>query len=602
MASIPKGTTGMDTLRGIAPWNVSPLAVALWVAEQIVDVRQNQLANASGPIEINNTIFGRLELRDTTRPTENATTADTILCKTPWMAQEAIDKMRAFLDRTSHFAAYQDQVRVDQIGGDSGMLDQRLLLELARIREKLILLWPQDAWNGEDYFQIKRQRFPGEQVRNEGNLLLNMLVPLIKPDLIQGWEERASSLIKALVEGSPKFSLFTMAFTVLAGDKGILSVAEHIVSHLTSSALPFNPACSTFNNTKADFQSTQHIPIFHSGQYSAEQHPIELYRYKCLSILHHDRGLSSQQPHLHHPLLLSSLNPISPSSIPYEHSPEGDYSSSNSSSGSDINHFALHPSLAQVSSLPNMEPDKKPAGRTSGRARKPTLRAQEAELSKVTKPKARARPKKKAVKKEAPTSKGTRPKGPKPEEPKPEEPKVESPKVEDPKLESPEPVKPGKGKEAETSAAPPVLSTIPEIVVTDEAGKVVELPATPPCLSEEDEFAVTILLELASAALAPDFKPEVEVDLADLSNKFYSQFPTAAEVETMGRLADPSELSHPDLPRPHTDKNGWVHTGRVNEHREEYITIPSSFTRWTPARDSNPSPTNKAKVMQPGQA
>ncbi|KAF3480884.1 uncharacterized protein GIQ15_06231 [Arthroderma uncinatum] len=243
-----------------------------------------------------------------------------------------------------------------------------------------------------------------------------------------------------------------------------------------------------------------------------------------------------------------------------------------------------------------MEPDKKPAGRTSGRTsgrvRKPTLRAQEAELSKVTKPKAKPKPRKKAVKKEAPA-----PKAPKPKGPKPKEPKLETSKLEDPKLESPEPVNPRKRKKAGTPAVPLAVPTIPEIVVTDETGRVVALPATPVRLSEEDEFAVTVLLGLASAALAPDFKPEVEVDLGDLSHQFYSQFPTAEEVETMGRLADLSELSHPDLPRPYTDKDGWVHTGRVNEHGEEYITIPPSFTRWTPAPATEPSPTTEAQVM-----
>lgn len=115
-------------------------------------------------------------------------------------------------------------------------------------------------------------------------------------------------------------------------------------------------------------------------------------------------------------------------------------------------------------------------------------------------------------------------------------------------------------------------------------------------------MAVTILLEMAAAALAPDFTPEVEVDLVDHSRQFYSQFLTAVEAETMGRLADSSELAHPDLRRPYTDKGGWTHTGRVNQHGEEYIIMPPSFTRWSPAETVDPSTATDAPVLQPSEA
>ncbi|KAI2021239.1 hypothetical protein LOZ07_006716, partial [Ophidiomyces ophidiicola] len=39
-------------------------------------------------------------------------------------------------------------------------------------------------------------------------------------------------------------------------------------------------------------------------------------------------------------------------------------------------------------------------------------------------------------------------------------------------------------------------------------------------LNEEDERAVCLLLELVSAALTPDFKPEVEIDLDALRRAF----------------------------------------------------------------------------------
>ncbi|KAG5207370.1 hypothetical protein GTR04_6271 [Trichophyton interdigitale] len=223
-----------------------------------------------------------------------------------------------------------------------------------------------------------------------------------------------------------------------------------------------------------------------------------------------------------------------------------------------------------------MESEKKPAAattRASARTRKPTSKAREAELSRVTKPK--AKPRKRAVEKDATASKGSK----------------QEPEKSQPNLESPEPVKSGIGKKAE---ADPELPAIPTILVTDETGRTTRLPQTPLRLSKEDEQAVTILLELAAAAMAPDFIPEVELDLVAYSHQFYSQFPTAAEAATMGRLADPSQLACPDLPRPHTDSQGWTHTGRVNEHGEEYIVIPPSFTRWSPAEPTDPSPAMKA--------
>ncbi|EFW15137.1 hypothetical protein D8B26_004516 [Coccidioides posadasii str. Silveira] len=53
--------------------------------------------------------------------------------------------------------------------------------------------------------------------------------------------------------------------------------------------------------------------------------------------------------------------------------------------------------------------------------------------------------------------------------------------------------------------------------------EVVERPVFLTVLREEDERAVCLLLELASAALAPDFKTEVEVDLEARRRAFYAK-------------------------------------------------------------------------------
>ncbi|PGH12487.1 hypothetical protein AJ79_04231 [Helicocarpus griseus UAMH5409] len=48
---------------------------------------------------------------------------------------------------------------------------------------------------------------------------------------------------------------------------------------------------------------------------------------------------------------------------------------------------------------------------------------------------------------------------------------------------------------------------------------------------------------------------------------------------------DPSVLSHSYLPRPWTDSDGWVHTGLGNEHNDENVIVPDTYT-WIRPRDS----------------
>ncbi|EEH18107.2 hypothetical protein PABG_00670 [Paracoccidioides brasiliensis Pb03] len=50
-----------------------------------------------------------------------------------------------------------------------------------------------------------------------------------------------------------------------------------------------------------------------------------------------------------------------------------------------------------------------------------------------------------------------------------------------------------------------------------------------------------------------------------------------------------SVLSHSYIPRPWTDKDGWVHTGLVNEHNEEKVIVPDTYTCIRP-RDSLNNP------------
>lgn len=128
------------------------------------------------------------------------------------------------------------------------------------------------------------------------------------------------------------------------------------------------------------------------------------------------------------------------------------------------------------------------------------------------------------------------------------------------------------------------MSTILEAKSRDQKGGKVKL-ASPCRLSEEIERAASQLLRLATEAMEPDFKPEVEVDLAELRRQFYARVetqPFPGDLAKLGRLADPSELDRPDLARPYTGEDGCVHTGRVNEHGEEFVKAPATFSWWRP--------------------
>ncbi|KKZ66400.1 hypothetical protein EMCG_07904 [[Emmonsia] crescens] len=79
-----------------------------------------------------------------------------------------------------------------------------------------------------------------------------------------------------------------------------------------------------------------------------------------------------------------------------------------------------------------------------------------------------------------------------------------------------------------------------------------------------------------------------------------SRWPNSA---THQKFLDPSVLSHCYLPRPWTDSNGWVHTGLGNEHNEENVIVPDTYT-WIRPRDSfnnpriAPSPPQMKSLIQ----
>ncbi|OKL56496.1 hypothetical protein UA08_08246 [Talaromyces atroroseus] len=47
-----------------------------------------------------------------------------------------------------------------------------------------------------------------------------------------------------------------------------------------------------------------------------------------------------------------------------------------------------------------------------------------------------------------------------------------------------------------------------------------------------------------------------------------------------GEINDEFPLDHPDKPRPWTEEDGWTHTGRVNKYGEEYCLAPAGKYQW----------------------
>ncbi|KAL2870229.1 putative GPI-anchored cell surface glycoprotein [Aspergillus lucknowensis] len=121
-------------------------------------------------------------------------------------------------------------------------------------------------------------------------------------------------------------------------------------------------------------------------------------------------------------------------------------------------------------------------------------------------------------------------------------------------------------------------------------------PANPPDI---DNIAKR-LYELAAAAVTPDFVPAPEVDtwLKELQQKIdekhkekdnekKAESPQSAPGETddAGESMPPPSKPFSDslqASEPRTDEDGWVHTGKVNKHGEEYVIVPDNFEWYRP--------------------
>jgi hypothetical protein len=134
-------------------------------------------------------------------------------------------------------------------------------------------------------------------------------------------------------------------------------------------------------------------------------------------------------------------------------------------------------------------------------------------------------------------------------------------------------------------------------------------------LLEDADILGRQLYALASSALT-DLKPQVDNDQAKIDewreafNQKSQETALAAATETAeeadaeaeaeapapapapenvldidnidlpGEINDDFPLDHPDRPRPWAGEDGWTHTGRVNKHGEEYCLAPAGKYQW----------------------
>ncbi|KAK2752578.1 hypothetical protein FQN55_006691 [Onygenales sp. PD_40] len=134
---------------------------------------------------------------------------------------------------------------------------------------------------------------------------------------------------------------------------------------------------------------------------------------------------------------------------------------------------------------------------------------------------------------------------------------------------------PASSTTTENAAAPPALAAL--VDAASAAAAEIGSPdvATPtPSSSQVSEAAVSRDANRESTAerLVSETDTEITapVDVND----------TAKE-----NLLDPSDLSHSYLPRPWTDSDGWVHTGRGNQHNEEIVEVPANYV-WVRPNDT----------------
>lgn len=86
--------------------------------------------------------------------------------------------------------------------------------------------------------------------------------------------------------------------------------------------------------------------------------------------------------------------------------------------------------------------------------------------------------------------------------------------------------------------------------------------------------------QVASPESSSEVEPEPVSEDAGTRDTIATLLPTPP-----GEIDPSVPLDHPLQPRPWTDKDGWTHTGRVNKHGEEYVVVPREEYAWVQPRN-----------------
>lgn len=100
------------------------------------------------------------------------------------------------------------------------------------------------------------------------------------------------------------------------------------------------------------------------------------------------------------------------------------------------------------------------------------------------------------------------------------------------------------------------------------------------------------LFELAAEAVSPDFvaTSEAKTQLTQLKEEYWAKKSQKESTETKTDetiTSKPAFSKNSQVSEPWVDERGWMHTGHVNEHGEEYLFAPQDFDLYRPNNTYN---------------
>ncbi|PGH08754.1 hypothetical protein AJ80_07792 [Polytolypa hystricis UAMH7299] len=595
------------------PRDSDPIALALWVARKTTDAGDEQASTNGNAVSPSHQVH-----------IQRSVDRNSSVAGSPYPSHESTPRTRRSLRKSTlsqeiHFdspTSERTMATMDPLSGESNGADyshtyKKLLARLAPQLSGLELFTPGFA---DKYFRTQaRDNSIDGNVVAAGTLLINILATLSTGKLDSKLQAAADALIKGLDEEPLRF---TMALSLLSRDPLVVQAVNIINSEARSNELTAAAGFAAPIDENGEYQKSLSPDIHYLKEPSASLNTHDSRPYKYIpspSFFSSSSPPSLPQPSLdfsqNHTAALpkssfdSSLSPstslpqprtfTSPSSHLSNSSPNHPHTDTSSIISDD---FEIYEVIAASSKMEGPR-------RTSTRKRQPSERAIEAAQNAAA-----SRPQKKAKKannKKKAAAAAT----------------ITTPTTTPPAA--------GQLETAEESAVP--LDNIDLAVVIAVAGSNgIEL-------SEADAKMVQQILHLASAAVADDWQPEVEVDVAAARRRFYGEEeeeegkeeaaapvghrrggtlptipeePSENEDEPAGAQAEPVQevaelVSAPaggtqsgrpagdfaDQPRPFTSEQGWLYTGRYDSNGAEIIEAPKGVT-WHEAKSTPgvPSP------------